>query len=32
MKRELCASVDPLVGACASTDNLHDVPKMLEFF
>ena len=29
MKRELCALVESLIGACASTDSLHDVPKIL---
>ena len=29
VKRELCVSVESLIGACASTDSLHDVPKIL---
>ena len=29
VKRESCASVESLVGAFASTDSLHDVPKLL---
>ena len=29
VKRELCAFVESLIGVCASTDSLHDVPKIL---
>ena len=29
VKREPCASVERLVGACAGTSSLHDVPRIL---